>query len=112
MLVETRHRISPELAIEPAYGHTVGYSILRLSSAAERVYFTGDVFHHPVQILPPELDPGGVDGLPAAIATRYNLRQKIASEEAVFLPAHFPPPHGGRIKQQGEKFVFTALEPF
>lgn len=97
------------MAIKPAYGHSVGHSILQMNSGGERVYFTGDVFHHPVQILQPELDLGGVDDMPAAIATRYRLREEIAACEALFLPAHFPPPHGGRIERRGTEYVFSAL---
>lgn len=108
-LVDDHHAVSPELAIEPAHGHSVGHSILRVASAGESLYFTGDVFHHPVQILNPELDLGGVDDLPAAIATRHRLRQQISEQGAVFLPAHFPKPHGGRIVRRGEDYGFEPL---
>ena len=105
-LVDDHHTISENLKIEPAYGHTAGHSILQMTSLDQTVYFTGDVFHHPMQILKPELDLGGGDNLQGAIDTRYTLRQRIADEGAFFLPAHFPPPYGGRIVCKNGEFSF------
>jgi glyoxylase-like metal-dependent hydrolase (beta-lactamase superfamily II) len=108
-LVADDHRILPQLAIEPAYGHTAGHSVLRLTTRGGELFFTGDVFHHPLQVLYPELHLEGCDDLHAAVATRRHLREKIAALDAVMLPAHFPPPHGGRVRRDGDEFHFVAL---
>jgi glyoxylase-like metal-dependent hydrolase (beta-lactamase superfamily II) len=108
-LVDDHHRIAPALAIEPAYGHTAGHSILRLATEGGELFFTGDAFHHPLQIIDPSLHmTGDSDDLAAAIATRERLRALIADRDALMLPAHFQAPHGGRIQRRddgGYRFI-------
>ena len=108
-LVDDRHRISPSVAIEPAYGHTMGHSILHLSSNAKEAYFTGDVFHHPLQILYPELHMPGCDNLDMAIETRRRVVELCAERNALVIPAHFPTPHAGWARRQNGVVTFEAL---
>jgi glyoxylase-like metal-dependent hydrolase (beta-lactamase superfamily II) len=91
-LVADHHRLGAGLSIEPAYGHTSGHSMLRLTSGVRDAYFIGDAFHHPLQILRPELDLGGCDNLADATATRRRLRARFAGTETLVIPAHFPVP--------------------
>jgi glyoxylase-like metal-dependent hydrolase (beta-lactamase superfamily II) len=107
-LVVPPHSVSPSLLIEPAPGHTVGHSILRLESEGNRAYFTGDVFHHPAQITRPELHLPGCDDLDQAIATRRSLTRRIHDERALLFPAHFGPPHYGRVDEDGDDLVFIT----
>ena len=101
-LVEDRHRISPSVAIEPAYGHTMGHSILHLTNDGEEAYFSGDVIHHPIQIADPEVHFFGCDSLPDAIATRRGLIDTCARSGALIIPAHFPAPHAGWIRRASD----------
>ncbi len=55
--------VSDSLTVETAPGHTAGHALLRLESLGERAYFTGDAFHHPVQVERPELCLPGCDDL-------------------------------------------------
>ncbi|MEX5708604.1 MBL fold metallo-hydrolase [Parafrankia sp. FMc6] len=96
-IVPTPHTISPSLTIEPAPGHTVGHAMLRLVSGDVRAYFTGDAFHHPVQLTRPELHLPGCDDPATAIATRRDLVRRALDENAFLFPAHFPEPHYGRL---------------
>ncbi len=105
-LVADRYAILPGLEIEPAYGHTLGHSTLRLHSGGEEAYFTGDAFHHPLQVLRPELHLEGCDDLQMAIATRRRLCDTIAERGALMIPAHFSGPHYGRVIKAAEGFRF------
>ncbi len=108
-LVENRHVVSPQLTIEPAWGHTNGHSALHLVSGGEALWFTGDVFHHPLEILDTSVHLDGGDDPAQAALTRNRLLGAIADEEAIMLPAHFPAPHGGRVVRKGEAFGFIPL---
>ena len=108
-LVEDRHRLSASLEIEPAYGHTRGHSILHLVSHAQEAHFTGDVFHHPLQIVDPRLHLPGCDDLQQAIATRRRIIDLCVERDALIIPAHFPAPHAGWIRRAGNGAVFEAL---
>lgn len=98
--VKDRHRIIPGCDILPAYGHTLGHSMLHLKSGNAQAYFTGDVFHHPLQVLYPGLHLPGCDDLDMAIRTRIDVASACAASEALVVPAHFAYPHIGFITEQ------------
>ena len=108
-LVGDRHCIAPGLEIEPAYGHTLGHSMLHLLSQGESACFTGDVFHHPLQIIEPTLHMPGCDDLTMAIATRRRLIELCIARNALVIPAHFPAPHAGWIRRDGDAVRFEPL---
>lgn len=106
-------QLSPGLTVVPGPGHTLGHAMLRLTSEGEYSYFTGDAFHHPVQLTRPELHLPGCDDLATAIATRRTLVRAALAEEALLFPAHFPEPHHGRVVLEDDevRFVPGALRP-
>jgi glyoxylase-like metal-dependent hydrolase (beta-lactamase superfamily II) len=105
--VDVPHQVSASLTIEAAPGHTVAHSVLRLVSSGVRGYFTGDAFHHPVQMTRPELHLPGCDDLETAIKTRALLAQRILEDDAFVFPAHFPLPHYGRLEWDGDEVAFV-----
>lgn len=108
-LVMDHHQVSPSLAIQPARGHTLGHAMLHLCSQAEEGYFTGDMFHHPLQLVQPELQFGDCDDLALAIATRQAFVDLSLERDALIIPAHLPFPHSGRLRRKGEAVIFEAL---
>jgi len=107
--VNDRYRISPSVEVEPADGHTMGHSILHLVSQAKEAYFTGDVFHHPLQIAHAELHLPGCDRLEQAIETRRRIAAMCAEKNALVIPAHFPTPHAGYVRAQNGALAFEPL---
>jgi glyoxylase-like metal-dependent hydrolase (beta-lactamase superfamily II) len=105
-LVDDRHRISAGLSIEPAHGHSIGHSVLRVRAGGDEVVFTGDVFHHPLQVLDTTLHLGDYDPA-AAIEAREQLRRSLAQHEALMIPGHFPEPFVGRVSDTSDGYVFT-----
>jgi glyoxylase-like metal-dependent hydrolase (beta-lactamase superfamily II) len=105
-IISNPHQISPSLTIEAAPAHTVGHSSLLLVSDGVRALFTGDAFHHPIQMTRPETHLPGCDDLAAAIATRKALVQRALAEEAFVFPAHFPAPHYGRVAVEDDEIAF------
>ncbi len=108
-LVEDRHRICAGVEIESAYGHTMGHSILHLISQDKEAYFTGDVFHHPLQIPYPQLHLPGCDNLDMAIETRRRVAATCADRGALIIPAHFARPHAGYARRKHGAITFEAL---
>jgi glyoxylase-like metal-dependent hydrolase (beta-lactamase superfamily II) len=109
-LVDAPHQLRPGIRVQPAYGHTPGHAILTMDGPEGRTYFTGDAFHHPLQVAEPRLRVGRGDEDPeAAIEVRRRLAGAIADEQARMIAAHFPAPNGGRVvRRNGE----TLFEPF
>jgi len=107
-LIDARHRISRSLVIEPAPGHTLGHAMLHLESEAQEAYFSGDVFHHPLQLVRPELQYGPADDLDQAIATRRRILDLCIARTALIIPAHLPAPHALRAHRQGGVVEFAV----
>jgi glyoxylase-like metal-dependent hydrolase (beta-lactamase superfamily II) len=109
-LVMERHRVSPSLEIEPAHGHTLGHAMLRLASEAEEACFSGDCFHHPLQLVDPDLQFGDCDDVGEARATRRRLVALGLERDALIIPAHLPTPHAGRVRRRDDgRILFEAL---
>ncbi len=106
-LIDVPHRVSASLTVQGAPGHTVGHCALRLQSDGVLAYFTGDAFHHPVQMTRPELHLPGCDDLGAAVATRGALVRCALEEGAFLFPAHFPSPHYGRLDAEDGEVYFV-----
>jgi glyoxylase-like metal-dependent hydrolase (beta-lactamase superfamily II) len=107
-LVPDTHSLGGGIFIEPAYGHTDGHSMLRLTSGKQEAYFVGDAVHHPLQILRPELDFAMPDDPEAAVATRIRLRERASETGALVLPAHFAAP--GYITKNAGEFGFKPVK--
>ncbi len=109
-LVADEHRISKSLFIEPAYGHTLGHSLMHLVSGAREAYFAGDSFHHPLEIKYPELDMGACEDFPTSLATRRRIIRNCIDRGALFVSAHFAAPHVGWVKSVNGQSVFEPYQ--
>lgn len=108
-LVPDTHRISNSLLIEPAYGHTMGHSTLRLLSAEQEACFAGDLFHHPIELVHPEIDANTCEHYPTTVLTRKRLIARCLETGALIIPAHFAAPHAGFLRRRDGAVVFEPL---
>lgn len=105
-LVPDRFRLSASLFIEPAHGHTAGHSLLRALTGGGEAFFVGDTFHHPLEVKYPELDAGTCENWEATRATRRRLIDTCLEKNALLVPAHFPHPFGGYLRDTAEGAMF------
>ena len=108
-LVPDTFRISPSLELEPAHGHTLGHSAVHLASAGHHAWFTGDAFHHPLELLHPELDANTCEDFALTLATRKRLIERIVATGALVVPAHFAAPHAGYLREENGIRRFEPL---
>jgi glyoxylase-like metal-dependent hydrolase (beta-lactamase superfamily II) len=96
--------------LEDAAGHSPGCCAVLAEREGPRAIFSGDIFHHPVQLIRPEL-PFFADSDPAsASAVRTALLDKYADTDAVFFPAHFLRTSAGRVRRDQSVFRYEFLE--
>ena len=107
-LIGDTHRVLDGVTIELASGHTLGHAMLHLLSDTRQALISGDVFHHPLQLVRPEIQFGPADDLDAAIATRRRLVERCAQTDALIIPAHLPAPHCLKVRREDGQFVFHA----
>ena len=107
-LVETNHRLSPEIWLEPTPGHTPGHVSVRVESEGERALISGDFLHHPCQIAHPDW-PSGSDIDPAlAVTTRKAVLEQAAGQPVLFIGTHFAAPTAGHVLRDGAAFRFEV----
>lgn len=107
-LVSGSHSLTPGLTVKPAPGHTIGHQMLHLVSNGHHALFTGDCFHHPIQLVEPAIPFGDAEDLTQAIATRHMLLELAADLDALLIPAHLPAPYAVRAWRQGKGFALAA----
>ena len=113
-LIDTSHLIERDLGnavwIEGAPGHTPGLVALHVGSKAGRAIFSGDVIHHPLQIMEPSLHLPVDWDVALATATRRKLLESCADKDTLLMTAHFPDPTAGRVVTKGDGFRFEFVE--
>jgi glyoxylase-like metal-dependent hydrolase (beta-lactamase superfamily II) len=100
-LVETDHRLSPEIWLEPTPGHTPGHVSVMIESDGERAMISGDFLHHPCQIAHPEWRSGSDTDPDRAEATRHAVLDRVTNAPVLFIGTHFTAPTGGYIRGTG-----------
>lgn len=105
-VVSMTDQLSDTLLIEPTPGHSPGHIMLRLISGQDEGVFIGDVMHHPIQIYQPEWNSRFCMDPEQAIASRKHVLSHCAERNALVFPAHFGAPHTGRVRSNGNSFLF------
>jgi glyoxylase-like metal-dependent hydrolase (beta-lactamase superfamily II) len=108
-LIEDDQRITPSLRAEAAPGHTLGHQVLHLASAGREAWFTGDVFHHPIELIHPEIDARTCEDFAQTLVTRRQLADRFVATGALVIPAHFAEPHAGFLREEAGGRVFEPL---
>ncbi|MEE4299186.1 MAG: MBL fold metallo-hydrolase, partial [Pseudomonadales bacterium] len=86
-LVEGVHEVvAGRVCMEPTPGHTPGSASLLLRDDAERALFTGDVIHHPIQVLRPDWNSDFCALPEQARATRRSVLERCADRGALLMP--------------------------
>ncbi|HUI58647.1 MAG TPA: MBL fold metallo-hydrolase [Steroidobacteraceae bacterium] len=112
-LVETNHvalnEIGDGLWLQGMPGHSPGNCVIHARSGGELVLFSGDTFHHPVQLVRPDVHFFADEDPVMAVESRTRLMNEHADTATTVFPAHFPHTSGGRILRDGEAFRFQFI---
>lgn len=104
--IEGQKEIADCLQVVDATGHTPGQLNFWLRSNGDSGVFSADVLHHPVQILNPGWNTAFCVLADEAKATRLKFLHEASAAGALVMPCHFPPPHCGFIRRQGDAFAY------
>lgn len=107
-LISGSHRLAPGLTAEPAPGHTIGHQMLHLVSAGRHALFTGDCFHHPIQLVEPSLPFGDAEDQDQVARMRRQLVEMSAELDALLIAAHLPAPYAVRARKENGRFRLAA----
>ena len=112
-IVESDHcvhrHIEDGIWLEDAAGHSPGSIVVNAQRGGARAVFMGDILHHPIQLVRPDIAFFADESPAEACATRIRLLGQCADNGAILLPAHFPDPPAGRVLRDGSCFAYQRL---
>jgi glyoxylase-like metal-dependent hydrolase (beta-lactamase superfamily II) len=97
-LVETNHRLTDELWLEPTHGHTPGHVSVHIASQGQEAIITGDVFHNPIQFAEPEICSIGCVDKEMSTKTRREFLSRYENRAARVFAVHFNDPVGWIVR--------------
>lgn len=107
-LVESDHKLSDEVWLEPTPGHTPGHVSVRISSRGEQAVITGDMVHHPVQLAEPDWGSAPDIHPEQATRTRREFSARYGNRAVLVIGTHFNDPVAGHIIRHGDSWRFEA----
>ncbi|HEU4627916.1 MAG TPA: MBL fold metallo-hydrolase [Steroidobacteraceae bacterium] len=100
-LVDADSRVHREIGdgiwLQDASGHSPGNLCVIAECGGARAIFSGDCFHHPIQLVRPDAAFFADEDPARASATRRGLIDQYADSDAIFFPAHFTGATAGRV---------------
>ena len=101
--------VLPGIRFLPTPGHSIDHAAIEITSDGAVALFSGDVFHHPLEIHAPELVSSFCEFPDAARRSRQAFMQRAVETAATVFTAHFPLSSAGRIERRddGYQWRFT-----
>jgi glyoxylase-like metal-dependent hydrolase (beta-lactamase superfamily II) len=96
--------------LEAAFGHSPGCCVIHAKRNGPTALFSGDVIHHPVQLVRPDLAIFADEDFVAAAVTRQRLLMSIADTDTVLFPAHFRGTSAGHVLRDGDAFRYSFMQ--
>ena len=111
IIVEDTHQIDDGMWLEPAPGHTPGHVMLNLKSGEETALMSGDVIHHPLQLIRPDWSSRACEDPHLSAVSRTKMLERIADTNTLLCPAHFGSPTMGHvISHATDGFRYRLIE--
>ncbi|HVA69159.1 MAG TPA: MBL fold metallo-hydrolase [Candidatus Binataceae bacterium] len=107
-LVASDHQLTSEVRFEPTPGHTPGHVSVRISSKGAEAVITGDLMHHPMQMVHPEWGSPFDFNPPQAIQTRRDFLARYGDKPVLVMGTHFATPSAGHIVRDGDSWRFEV----
>ena len=113
-LVDTDSLVHREIGngiwLEDVSGHSPGNLCVIAECGGTRAIFSGDCFHHPIQLVRPDAAFFADEDPARASAARRRLLDQYANADAIFFPAHFTGTTAGRVERVDANLRFRFLQ--
>jgi glyoxylase-like metal-dependent hydrolase (beta-lactamase superfamily II) len=99
--ITSDYQITDEVSLFPTPGHTPGHVSVLIRSRGEEAVITGDLMHHPIQLVDP-MRPGNFDmDKPQGGLTRQAFAERFGDSKTLIIGSHFCDPSAGWIVRDG-----------
>jgi glyoxylase-like metal-dependent hydrolase (beta-lactamase superfamily II) len=99
--------VLPGIRFLPTPGHSIDHASIELVSGDETALFSGDVFHHPVEVYDPDLVSVFCEFPDASRRSRRWFLDHAASTGSMVFSSHFPGSSAGRISRSSRGFEWS-----
>lgn len=107
-LVDTDHRLTDEVRLQPTPGHTPGHVSVAIRSRGVEALITGDMVFHPVQWAEPAWGSDADQNPQAACELRKSMRGTLCERDVLVIGTHFAPPTAGRLRKRDDQWRFET----
>jgi len=108
VLVEGEHEVTEGIRLEPTPGHTPGHCSVHLADRGAEGVITGDMMHHPLQMLEPERCSRFDNDPPLARTTRRAFLERYAERDVPIVGTHFAAPTHGHVLRHKDAFRLSV----
>jgi glyoxylase-like metal-dependent hydrolase (beta-lactamase superfamily II) len=109
-IVDIEAEIFPGIRYINTPGHTPGHTSLVISSGGEQLMIFGDVVHHPIQLIKPDIRMIMDLEIEHAIDSRIRILEQASSTSALVFACHFPFPGFGYIVKHKDTWLWHPVE--
>jgi glyoxylase-like metal-dependent hydrolase (beta-lactamase superfamily II) len=106
-IVDAGHRITSEVTLEAAPGHSAGHVVASIESGGAAAVVAGHLFLHPSQVAAHGARPGLDEDPAVAAVTRGALLERMASAGALLIGPLFAEPGGGVVVRAGDSYQLS-----
>lgn len=106
-LVDSNHQVSNSVRLISTPGHTPGHVSVGIESLGQSAVITGDMIHHPCQILHPSwASLADVDGA-SGVKTRAEFLARYVDTNTLVIGTHFVTPTAGHVVSSQDGYEFS-----
>jgi len=99
--VTPEHQITDEVSLFPTPGHTPGHVSVMIRSRGEEAVITGDMMHHPIQLIDPPRHANFDMDKEQGGRTRQEFVDRFSGQKTLIIGSHFGGPTSGWIVRDG-----------
>lgn len=103
-MVSDGDEIAPGMTARHAPGHTPGHMYLEVAQGSQSALFTGDILHHPMQVIRPDWNSVYCEDKDQAAETRNLILAHAARNSSRIVPAHFGGAHSIFVERKGSGY--------
>lgn len=109
-LVDDDFRIDSNVRFIPTPGHTPHHISIVIESGGKKAIISGDVMHHPCQMVHQEWTTGADTYPDRTVETRKRFLKEIVDTDTLLIGSHFAKPVAGKVKSHSNNSIMFDVE--
>jgi len=98
------HQVTDEVSLLPTPGHTPGHVSVVIKSRGQEAIITGDMMHHPIQLIEPGRHANFDMDKAQGARTRREFVDRVADQNVLVIGSHFTDPTSGWVVRDGKSW--------